>query len=86
MLTRNLTRLKEHKDKCIKGFTDKSAIAEHAWTKDHPIFWDGTRILQHAGQTMELVVKKGICIRMAPESSHFNCSGGYDILGCWIAT
>ena len=24
------TRLKEHKDACIKGFTDKSTIAEHA--------------------------------------------------------
>ena len=36
--TRRLeTRLKEHKDACIKGFTDKSAIAEHAWTEDHPI-------------------------------------------------
>ena len=39
------TRLKEHTDACIKGFTDKSAIAEHAWTEDHPICWDDTRIL-----------------------------------------
>ena len=31
------TRLKEHKDTCIKGFMDKSAIAEHAWMEDHPI-------------------------------------------------
>ena len=40
--TRRLeTRLKalEHKDACIKGFTNKSAIAEHAWTGDHPIHW-----------------------------------------------
>ena len=43
------TCLKEHKDACIKGFTDKSAIAEHAWTKDHLIRWDDTMILQHAG-------------------------------------
>ena len=28
------TRLKVHKDACIK---DKSSIAEHAWTEDHPI-------------------------------------------------
>ena len=47
--TRRLeTRLKEHKDAYIKGFTDKSAIAEHAWTEDHPIHWGDTRILQHA--------------------------------------
>ena len=36
------------KDTCIKGFSDKSAIAEHAWMEDHPISWDDTRILQHA--------------------------------------
>ena len=42
------TLLKEHKDACIKGFSDKSAIAEHAWMEDHPIHWDDTRILQHA--------------------------------------
>ena len=85
--TRRLgTRLKEHKDACIKGFTDKSAIAEHAWTEDHPIRWDDTRILQHASRSMELVVKEAICIRTAPESSHFNRDGGYDIPDCWITT
>ena len=78
--TRRLeTRLKEHKDACIKGFTDKSAIAEHAWTEDHPIRWGDTRIMQHA---MELVVKEAICIRTTPESSHFNRGGWYDIPGC----
>ena len=37
------TCLKEHKDACIKGFTDKSAIAEHTWTDR-----DDMRILQYA--------------------------------------
>ena len=38
--TRRLeTRLKEHKDACIKGFTNTSAIAKHAWTEGHPIRW-----------------------------------------------
>ena len=78
------TRLKKHKDTCIKGFTDKSAITEHAWMEDHPICWDDTRILQHASQTMELVVKKAIYIRMTPESLHFNCNGGYDMPDCWM--
>ena len=51
--TRRLeTRLKEHKDTCIKGFTDKSAIAEYAWNEDDPIRWGDTRILQHASRTM----------------------------------
>ena len=41
------TRLKEHKDACI-DVMDNSAIAEHAWTGDHPILWNDTGILQHA--------------------------------------
>ena len=39
------THLKEHKEAYVKGFRDKSAIAKHAWTEDHPICWDDTRIL-----------------------------------------
>ena len=66
------TRLKEHKDTCIKGFTDKSPIAEHVWTENHHIRWDDTRILQHASRIRELVLKEAICILMTPESSHFN--------------
>ena len=80
------TRLKEQQDTCTKGFTDKSAIAEYAWTEDHPIRWDDTRILQHASRTMELVVKEAICIWTAPEGSHFNRDRGYDVPDCWIAT
>ena len=57
-----MSRLKEHKDTCIKGFTDKSAIAKQAWMENYPICWDDTRILQHASRTMELVVKEAICI------------------------
>ena len=52
----------------------------HSRTRlDHPIRWDDTRILQHASRTVELVVKEAICIRMTPESSHFNRDGGYDL-------
>ena len=80
------THLKKHKDACIKGFTDKSAIAEHVCTEDHPICWDDTRILQHASQTMELVVKEAICMWMTPESSYFNRDSGYDKPDCWIVT
>ena len=76
--------LNEHKDACIKGFTDKSDIAEHALTEDHPIRWDDTRILQHASQTMELVLKEATCIRTTPESSYFNRDSGYNIPDCWI--
>ena len=30
------TRLKEHKEACIKYHTDKSLIAEHACSEEHP--------------------------------------------------
>ena len=48
------TRLKEHKDACIKGFTDKSAIAEHALTEDHPIR-EGSNL--HMNGTRELALQ-----------------------------
>ena len=70
--------LKEHKDACIKGFTDKSAIAEHAWMEEHCIRCDDTRILQHATRTTELVAKETISILT---SLHFNRNG---IPDCWI--
>ena len=31
------TRIKENKDTCKKGPIEKSAVAEHAWTNQHPI-------------------------------------------------
>ena len=40
------TRIKVQKDTCVKSLTDKSAIAEHAWTNDHSINWAETKILQ----------------------------------------
>ena len=48
------TRLKEHKDACIKDFTDKSAIAEHALTEDHPIR-EGSNL--HMNGTRELALQ-----------------------------
>ena len=52
------TQLKVYKEAGIRGQTTKSAIAEHAWTEGHPINWDGTKILQHASHTMELLMKE----------------------------
>ena len=56
------TRIKEHKDACVKNLTDKSAIAEHAQTNDHPINWAETKILQRANRAMELVLKESLPI------------------------
>ena len=71
----------------MKGSTDKSAIAAHAWTEDHPIRWGDARILQRASRSMEfIVVKEVISTRPAPDNSHFNHDGGYDIPNSWIAS
>ena len=34
------TRLKEHKDACVKYEPEKSATADHAWTHHRPINWE----------------------------------------------
>ena len=34
--------VKEHPEACRKGKTDKSAIADHTWSMQHPILWDKT--------------------------------------------
>ena len=68
------TRLKEHKDACVRCQIDKSAIAEHAWAEDHSINCSGTnlKILQHASHTIELVMKEALCIQSTPADSRFN--------------
>ena len=76
------TRLK---DACVRCQTDKTVIAEHAWAEDHPINWSGTKILQHASHTMELV-KEALCIQSTrPADSRFNRDGGYELPDCWFA-
>ena len=43
---RNLSlRLKEHKTNCEKAELEKSAVAKHSWTNDHPIKWNEASIL-----------------------------------------
>ena len=41
----------------MKYHVEKSAIAEHAWTNDHPINWAKRKILEQANRAMELVLK-----------------------------
>ena len=51
------TRLKEHKDACIKGFTNKSAIAEHAWMEDNPICWDDHTICRDDTRILRMIAE-----------------------------
>ena len=36
MVRRLETRLKEHKEACLRGEQEKSAVADHAWSSHHP--------------------------------------------------
>ena len=38
-------RVKEHRDACNKGHTEKSAISEHQWDQQHQVNWEDTRVL-----------------------------------------
>ena len=74
------TRIKEHKDACMKFLTDKSVIVEHAWLNDYPINWAGMKVLQGPSRTMKLVVKESLSIRTTPEDTRFNRDSGYELL------
>ena len=78
--------IEDHKDAYMKCPTDKSALAEHAWTNDHPINWPGTKDLLRASRTMELVLKESLSVRTTPEDTSFNRDSGYELPNCWIAT
>ena len=45
----------------------------------------GTKILQRASHTMELVMKEALCIQSTPADSRFNRDGGYELPDCWFA-
>ena len=85
--TRRLeTRLKEHRDACIKQLTDKSAIAEHAWNSHCPIKWEEASVLDHARNPPDLMIKEAIHIQTTPLDSLINRDKGAEIPGCWVAT
>ena len=78
------TRLKEHRDACERGMTEKSAVVEHAWEHHHPIHWEETTVLDH-GRGQELLVKEALHIQMTPVEERFNRDGGLEVPGCWTA-
>ena len=71
------TRLKEHKDACVKYETEKSAISDHAWTHRHPINWEKTSILDNARSVSELRIKEALHINM--ETGNFNRDKGIEL-------
>ena len=78
--------MKEHRDACVKQDLQKSAIAEHAWTNDHPIRWEESKVIDKARFEGELRIKEALHIQMVPNERRFNRDGGLEIPGCWLAT
>ena len=52
------TRMREHQDACERGTFEKSAVAEHAWKRHHPIKWEDTTVLAQAKGYKELRLKE----------------------------
>ena len=80
------TRLKEHKDACICGQLDKSAIAEHAWSEHHPILWESTKVIDRANRQDTLRLKEALHIRLTNKDERFNRDVGMVVPDCWVAT
>ena len=66
------TRMKEHKDACEKGLTERSAIAEHAWNEHHPIERKAAATVDKAKGRKELALKEVLHIQLTPKEQRFN--------------
>ena len=58
------TQLKEHQAATGRGGTEKSAIAEHAWSRHHQALCGETKILDHASHHTTLLIKDAIHISL----------------------
>ena len=76
----------QHWDACNKVDTWKFAIAEHQWDQQHEVDWDATRVLDMAARPVQLKVKEALHTKRTPANNRLNRDGGYELLGCWIAT
>ena len=56
--------MKEHEAAMRRGEIEKSAVAEHAWSKYHQPLWDETRILDCASHTTTLLIKEAMHISL----------------------
>ena len=74
------------RDACNKGYTEKSAIAEHQWDQQHQVRWEDIRVtvLDRAIRRVQLKVKEALHIQKTPANNSLNKDGGYVLPGCWI--
>ena len=75
--------MKEHQDACEEGLIERSAIAEHAWTQQHPIAWEKAAAVDQARRKKELILKEALHIQITPEEQRFNRDVGLE-LPAWM--
>ena len=76
------TRLKEHQAATRRGETEKSAITEHTWSRQHHPLWEETWILDCASHTTTLLIKESIHISIRDPAELLNRDQGLDINCC----
>ena len=79
------TRLKEHKEACLRGEQEKSAVADHAWSNHHPILWKEASVVDQARTRKELLLKEALHIGLTSEEQRFNRDVGLELQGCWVS-
>ena len=79
------TRMSEHKEACLKGTLEKSAVAEHAWKDHHTIKWEETTVVDMARHPRKLLLKETIHIQITPAEECLNSDTGLELPGCWAA-
>ena len=77
------TCLKEHQAACRRREMEKSAIAEHTWTKKHSPDWDNISIIDQARNNTTLLVKEALHISLARQHTLLNRDQGTAISNCW---
>ena len=76
-------RLKEHQAATRRGATEKTAIAEYAWSRHHQPLWEETCILDRASHTTTLLINEAIHISLRDPAELLNRDQGVDINCCW---
>ena len=79
------TRVEEHGNACNSGYTEKSAVVEHQWDKQHQVKLEDIRVLDRTTRPVQLKVKEALHIQTTPANNSLNKDGGYKLPGCWMA-
>ena len=64
------------------GAIVKYAVAEHAWTNQHPILWDETTVIDQTRRQTEFFLKEALHIHLTPEDQCFK--SGHRDRSSWL--